>query len=334
MPNYVVHVGPHKTGSSYLQWSFLKYRSELLARGICYPDEWGTTNAHFGLVDRLRAGNVVQLAAEFGRLSRAGYGTILLSAEDLSGLNGEQIRRFKDLLQGAQVDIVFYCRRWSEILFSIWREFVKQGQVETFPEFLARSMLNPLAPISAANIGIVLGRFAEVFGAACLKLVSFNDVLERQEDLFVHFCRRFLKWDAAPFPDIGLINESLDALDTELIRRLNLIQGVPVRGSKPYTRFTQMRGLVPGEAVAAAMRQSLRTLVIDDSTPLFAGIHNGLMATYGANLVAPHHNRLFRPQSRRIQYVGEDYLMREGILQAINEIYRRLTPMGNVDSNP
>src|SRR5262244_3861909 len=98
MPDYVIHIGPHKTGSSYLQWSFLKYRTELLARGICYPDNWGTTNAHFGLVCRLRAGDVVQLRADFDRLSQSGHETILLSAEDLSGLNTQEIERLKDLL--------------------------------------------------------------------------------------------------------------------------------------------------------------------------------------------------------------------------------------------
>jgi len=52
------------------------------------------------------------------------------------------------------------------------------------------------------------------------------------------------------------------------------------------------------------------------------------MQTYGANLVAPHRNRLFRPQSRRIEYVSDDYLMQEGVPQAIREIYRVLTPAG------
>jgi len=121
MPNYVIHVGPLKTGSSYLQWSFLKYRNELLARGICYPDDWGTVNAHYWLVDRLLAGDMAPLAADFDRLSRSGYETILLSSEGLSGLNTEQIGRLRDLLGGAQISIVFYCRCWSEILFSSWR---------------------------------------------------------------------------------------------------------------------------------------------------------------------------------------------------------------------
>jgi hypothetical protein len=324
MPNYVVHVGPHKTGSSYLQWSFLKYRNELLARGICYPDDWGTINAHAWLVDRLQAGDVGQLAADFDRLSRSGYETVLLSSEGLSGLNPEQIGRLRDMLGGAEASIVFYCRRWSDILFSTWREMVKQGRVETFPEFLARVMLNPRAP--AINFGVVLARFAEVFGVDRLRLVSFNEVLERQDDLFVHFCRSFLNWDAAPLPGFGLVNESLGIFDTELIRRLNAIQGVIVRGGNPYTRFMHHSALLATGAVTEAMRQSLRVIAIHDGAPLFAGIHHGLMQTFGANLVAPHRNRLFRPQSRRIEYVGEDYLMQAGIPEAIREIYRVLTP--------
>src|SRR6185312_4862270 len=38
-PRYVIHIGPHKTGTTYLQHAFAKTQKELLAEGIYYPDK-------------------------------------------------------------------------------------------------------------------------------------------------------------------------------------------------------------------------------------------------------------------------------------------------------
>ena len=57
------------SGTSYLQHSFEKFKQELLARGIYYPDEWGgTVIAHYGLVVRLRSAESADLAEDFDRL--------------------------------------------------------------------------------------------------------------------------------------------------------------------------------------------------------------------------------------------------------------------------
>jgi len=122
------------------------------------------------------------------------------------------------------------------------------------------------------------------------------------------------------------VNESLNTFDTELIRQKNVIQGAPVRGDKPYHRFIQQLAPVASDQVLAAMRRSLRSLPINDNMPLLARIPSNLVQSCRMNLVAPHRNWLFRPRTRVIEYVGDDYLMQPGVPEAIRVIYRALTP--------
>ena len=56
MPRYILHVGPQKTGTTYLQSAFAEFRSQLKARGIEYPRLWGGAGGQYPLVERIRAG--------------------------------------------------------------------------------------------------------------------------------------------------------------------------------------------------------------------------------------------------------------------------------------
>jgi hypothetical protein len=322
MTKFIIHVGPHKTGSSYLQWCFRAFQDELLARGIYYPHEWdGTEYAHYGLVLRLRNEEPL-LAKDFDRLFARGDDSVLLSAEDLSGLAPERLKDLRWLLRDAEVQIVFYCRRWSELLPSIWRERVKQGGIDTFPEFLAWTLLN-LHRSQAVNFGALLNWVSE-FGMEGLRLVSYNDVLDRGEDLFVHFCRSFLDWPSPPLPSFGHINTSMNIVDTELVRQLNAMRMAFGNTEKPYLRFIDLKAQLGIEPIAAAMMRAVRIMDVDDNGPAFAGVHKALADQFGRRLVPPHQDRLFKPIMRKVEYVSDRYLTEPGILDAISQVDRAL----------
>ena len=42
MTRFIIHIGPHKTGSTYLQNHLTQNRAALIGRGIYYPREWTT----------------------------------------------------------------------------------------------------------------------------------------------------------------------------------------------------------------------------------------------------------------------------------------------------
>lgn len=109
MPRYVIHVGPHKTGTTYLQHAFTKLRSRFAARGIEYPGEWGGIHGHHQLANAL--GTDASLRTAFDRLNRSGAETILLSSESFAYSTDADVEALHDLLAGEPAIVVFYCRR-------------------------------------------------------------------------------------------------------------------------------------------------------------------------------------------------------------------------------
>ncbi len=105
--------------------------------------------------------------------------------------------------------MVFYCRRWSELIPSLWREAIKHGSLTTFPEFVLSCLADPVSA-EELNFDLVLARYMSVFGARALRLVSYNGVMEAQMDLLTHFCQHFLGWSDPPRPgSIGSTNHSI-----------------------------------------------------------------------------------------------------------------------------
>jgi hypothetical protein len=327
MPRYVVHVGPHKTGSTYLQACFGQLRSYLAARGIVHPDGWserGQVSQHL-LFQRLRAGDP-SLAAEFAALNASAHEIVLLSAEDLADLTPDEIARLGELIGSHPVDIVFYCRRWSELLISGWRELVKHGHTLSFPVFLARATADPFAS-HVLNFRIRLDRFAHAFGRESIHLVSYNHLVEQGVDLLQHFTTRFLRLPEAPAGTGARVNASLDPVESEMIRVLHDFH--QARGGDRDPRLTvaylqQKAALDIGRPVAA-MRDDMRGLAIDEDAAGFRALHQELLGMYGDRLVEPRPpQQLFTPRRADLPFVAQSYLLADGVLDAIAGIHRQL----------
>ena len=206
MPRYLIHVGPHKTGSTYLQGRFHSTRAMLLGRGVMYPELWQGKDkySHPELPRKLRAGADHELMDEFEFLNSSDNDTVLISAEDLVGLSAANILTLRSLLGRASARVIFYCRRWSELLPSGWQELVKHGHTNTLPEFFSAHVVN--APGSnIINYGQALDRYAEHFGLKNISLVYIAISLMTMGDLFVHFCHNFLSGPIPP-PALDRVN--------------------------------------------------------------------------------------------------------------------------------
>jgi hypothetical protein len=181
VPSYVIHVGLHKTGSTYLQYRFREARAALAARGIVYPPQWENPRnfGHIVLANALACGNADSLIQDFAALNASDAGIVLISAEDLCNLDKAGLDTLKALTAGNRVDIVFVFRRWSALIPSIWQESIKQGNTATLTHFLLPHMMKPhmsrllnldlrLAPIVAASARI-----------SCIWWVTIRCVTER-----------------------------------------------------------------------------------------------------------------------------------------------------------
>jgi len=325
---YVIHVGPHKTGSTYLQHAFTQMRPALRERGIDYPDIWGGPHGHMGLTDHLGRSDAAALRAAFDRLAdESGCDTILLSSETLAYCTGEQVWLLRDALRGAAVTMVFYVRRWSELIPSHWREVLKHGSRESLQGFALKYMFNA-AEAEIVNFALVLGRYAAAFGADSLQLACYNAIAEAGEDLLAHFCRCFLDWPDPPPNALGRVNESLDMVDCEIIRTLNALEWTRAGdGGEPlYHRYIALKQTLPIDwIVDQSMQFAVNPMRLDDAALGLAELHDRIADQYRHALVPPcPGGRLFEPRAADVLYVHPDYVLRPGILEKMREIHARL----------
>ncbi len=330
MPRYLVHIGPHKTGTTYIQSRLDAARDQLRAVGVVYPATWRASDAvpsHLRLFERIRRRELQALQREFAELPVDTVGLVILSSVDLQYLDEQEMRMLADLLGAPNVTIAYYCRRWSELLPSCWQERVKHGDDQPLAEFLL--LLTAHAHRSAiANYGIVLDRYLGVFGAAKVRVVSYSNVADSQVDLADHFVATFLP----PLPN-GLPpapearpNASLAPADIEMIRVLNALhrrhRGDP--GSAIRAWYLQHARTLDLSAITAAMTGSMATMPFSDAIPALDLLHRHLFERLRTLVVPPMSaDRLFRPHQRDLGFVRQDYLADPAIAAQVQGLYQR-----------
>jgi hypothetical protein len=327
VPRYLIHIGPFKTGTTYLQHAFTQMRPELAARGIVYPEVWGGPHGHHALADSLVTGDGASLREAFGRLNHSGAEVVLLSSEEFAKLGEASVHRLHALIGSGAVTVVFYCRRWSELIPSLWREAIKHGSLTTFPEFALSCLSDPIAA-EELNFGHVLTRYTSVFGERALKLVSYNGVLEAGMDLLTHFSQHFLGWANPPASGLGRVNESLDMVDSEIIRALNALEWTRAREDRKrlHKPFLEAKDELPVRfLVERSMQFLVNSIRLDDAAPILARMHTELADRYKAALVPPFPvGSLFKPRCTDVSYIRQDYLFAEEVLDTLRAMQTTL----------
>jgi hypothetical protein len=335
MPKYVVHVGPSKTASTYLQSCFRACRDELRAAGIVYPDVWWVkpTEFHHARLARalaaLKESDPItpEIANAFADFNTLGNSTILLSAEALSGFSRERLMRFRGLLGENDCEIVFYFRRWSDRIPSEWQQRVRSGDtIETLPERYARALRNPSRwPI---NYSLFLEGISAVFGEDALRLISLSSLTDEKIDVFQHFREHILHLPNIHIPSDGVkSNESFSIFDTELMRALSTVY--KDRGEKPDKKLSRLLTQRGDQAaikrhiddVKAAMEPHVKTLCLNDDEPALHEAYDRLSAKYRGRLLNPTpQGGLFEKRTREIKYVHPGYLSTPHVRESLARI--------------
>jgi hypothetical protein len=329
VPDFILHVGPHKTGTTYLQYSMRAAREALAERGIALPAIWEHAPgnpSHSKLVQALRDNQIDTLKAQIDAAAH-GAARVLISAEDLSNLDVPTYQKLRALLGDNNVRIVFYLRRWTELVPSSWQEGIKHGQTFTLPEFVLMHLHRPMAS-RLLNFDLKLSAMAEVFGADNISLVSYSELRDTKTDIFTHFAENFLSWTTEPpLPDLQKANASRDPRETELLRALNAM--AKRRGGAPADRIRRAMDRSRGAADIAGLIEGMHdyssTLRFNDDWPVLKNLQNHLIAKYHKSIVPPKRaGELFRTGSTNLRYVAPDWMLRQGVSNAMDGLLKGL----------
>jgi hypothetical protein len=328
MPTYVMHIGPPKAGSKYLQTSLAALSGELLNDGICYPTTLFSPKpdvSHRGLARLLQNGRSAELENAFDEFNSGGYQYVCFSNEGFWSLSEEQLVYLRELLAGFEIRIVHYCRRWSERIPSLWKQNVKEGFVETFPEYLVRAIS---APVKAPDLNhrLVWDKFANVFGRESIHLVPFNNLVEKDIDLVEHFVETFFNWKYTHAPEGTFSNKSPDLFDCEILRALNAIhlRKAGNTSDQVRVRFLRQRNKLDVDYLLRAMKDDLGKTVVSDHFQVFEPIY-AQMCTYRDRLVSRQYGEnFFRFKANACSYVQQNYLLDDQVARELHRLYEEI----------
>jgi len=135
----IVHIGLHKTASTYFQHLLNDNSERLRSRGLYYQHQWGYP-AHHELAWDLLCGEDEKLVGLIDEARRAGCGQILISSEDLEGMLYDNrplqaIRRAakRGLVQEIEYHIVL--RDPGTAFASLFRELAKHTYADLLSLF-------------------------------------------------------------------------------------------------------------------------------------------------------------------------------------------------------
>lgn len=212
-PKLILHIGPHKTGTTALQLGLALHQNALQKLDWTYIQKFSCGLSVHSLADCLSTGQVQRAKPALDSLSNCEK-NVVLSSENFSRLSRQQISTLADSINHFKISIVYYIREPSRRLFSAWQEWVKHGYAYTFPEYLCARMasfltdpeINDLVRIQEWELGLP---------QAEMQILNYDST----SDVPTDFLDRFFGLSiSSTRPEVKRVNESLSLSRTEAIR--------------------------------------------------------------------------------------------------------------------
>lgn len=227
-----LHIGPPKTGTTYIQGVLRHWHKELKAARVLFPGI--PRHDHFRAALDLRGhdgfgfGDVhgrtrVRAAGAWARLVRAASGfdgTVVISHEIFATADDEHVAAAIGDLTGTDLHVVVTARDPGRQLVSTWQQQVKQGNSKPFR---AEGRVNPgRALLPLQRIPDLLARWGSTLPDDHVHIVTVPPVGADQALLWQRFASVIgVDPEQFPPPPSSPLNTSLGIAEIELLRRVN-----------------------------------------------------------------------------------------------------------------
>lgn len=228
----LLHIGPHKTGTTSIQGALFEARDEVARYGV----EWPATTRHpmeAVLAACARTGMMGDTAPTarhwerlLERVRASGRRTSVISSEFFADAPDEAtIGRIVGQLGGDRVHVLVTLRPLARIMPSQWQQYVQNGLRMGYEDWLEHMLRKP--PYDKPNPSFwhrhrhdrLVGRWARVVGPERITVVVVDD---RDREGLMRTFEALLGLPAhllRPAPDAA--NRSLTLAETEMLRNLN-----------------------------------------------------------------------------------------------------------------
>lgn len=228
----LLHIGPHKTGTTSIQGALFAARDEMARHGVAWP---ATTRHPMEAVLAACArtgmmGDTAPTERHWERLLEqvraTGRRTSVISSEFFADApDGETIGRIVEQLGGDRVHVLVTLRPLARIMPSQWQQYVQNGLRMGYGDWLEHMLKKP--PYEKPNPSFwhrhrhdrLVERWARVVGPERVTVVVVDD---RDREGLMRTFEALLGLPAHllnPVPDAA--NRSLTLAETEMLRNLN-----------------------------------------------------------------------------------------------------------------
>jgi hypothetical protein len=249
-----LHIGLHKTGTTYLQNVLRANREHMRAQDIDFPGGPGEPVQAFAVWDlqgrRPRGADDARIAGSWDALVTAvntgGYPTALISEERLSLSTLKQVRRAVRSFPGAEVHVVATVRDLGRVAVSAWQEEVKNDQTWTWNQFVGAIKDPEQVAVSPArgfwlrqDVAAICEAWESAVSAERIHVVTVPQSGTRPEALLHRFAA-VVGFDPATLAEQpAWSNETVGVAATEVIRRVNERLGGRLN-QRQYDRVVKM----------------------------------------------------------------------------------------------
>lgn len=221
-----LHVGPPKTGTTYLQSLLHRNRKTLRRRGLLvvrqakqqYEAASELTQRKPARARKVPTGVWSELVREVEEFD----GDAVLSHERYSLANAAQNEQIRDDLASRELHVVFTLRDLTGVVSADWQESVKNGSAGTWPEF-CKSVVDDDARLLRKRTRALrsIRAWAKVLPPERIHVVTVPPSGSPRELLWERFCSALGVDPAGMSTEQPRGNQSLGRVEVELLRRVN-----------------------------------------------------------------------------------------------------------------
>jgi hypothetical protein len=231
-----LHIGLHKTGTTYLQNVLRANRESLRSEGVDYSAVPGTPGQALAVLDligvRPRGVNDKRIPGSWGALvtaiNESEVPRALISEERLSLASKRQIRSAVSSFPDSDVHVVVTARDLARVIVSQWQEYIKSDRTTSWPDYV-RAIKDPDKLGTGSALGFwlrqdlptICAQWAAEVGGERLHLVTVP-APGAPPDLLLERVASVVGLGADTFTESpAWNNETVGVAAIEVIRRLN-----------------------------------------------------------------------------------------------------------------
>ena len=177
----ILHIGPHKTGTSSIQKMLFDNRKSLEKKNILYPnfankEGWG----HHIIHKELKQGNLDDKF--FLNLSSKNHNThtLLLSSENFVRCSSDELETLSCLLDCSDIKVIMFLRIPSRRLISLWKETIKHRSNIPISTFLLQHISRPKLS-EVINPYITYEKFKLTFKN--IKVINYENCIKNNKNI-------------------------------------------------------------------------------------------------------------------------------------------------------